>query len=362
MAIQLATKGSFTTSPNPNVGCVIVDANDQLIGQGWHKQAGTPHAEVHALAQAGIKAKGATAYVTLEPCSHFGRTPPCAKALIEAGVSKVVAAMRDPNPLVAGKGLAMLADAGIETQFGLLEAEAEALNPGFLTRMRKQRPFVTLKLASSLDGKTAMANGHSQWITGAAARADVQVHRAQSCAILSTAATVLADDASLTVRPESIAFELDRGLEWRQPLRVILDSQNRLTPELTLFQQGGPILLINTTPNTAAFAENVSQWQCPVAETGFDLLALMLELGQRQINSVWVEAGARLTGSLLQAQLVDQFILYQAPKIMGHKGRALLELPEFTHMQQAYALAWQDVRQVGDDLKLTASVNYPNNQ
>lgn len=390
-ALELARRGRFTTSPNPAVGCVIVKTDqligqDVLIGEGFHRKAGGPHAEVFALRQAGALAKGATAYVTLEPCAHTGRTPPCAQALIDAGVARVVVASLDANPQVSGKGIAMLQAAGIDAKSGLMAAEAAAINVGFMQRMRSGLPLVTVKLASSLDGRTALANGQSKWITGPAARRDVQRHRALSCAILSGADTVLVDDASLNVRwselPESVQAEYGRyetpdgryetsdalltEPALRQPLRVIIDTRNRLTPDLKLFSLPGPILLVrghvsrghlSSSQQSAEFNAQVEECILPLTETGkLDLPALMLELGRRQINQLWVEAGAQLCGALLQARLVDQLVLYQAPKLMGSGARGLFDLPDYTDMAEVINLQWQEVRQVGEDLKLTACI------
>lgn len=358
-AIALAKRGRFTTTPNPNVGCVIVNPQGQIVGEGWHHQAGTPHAEIHALTQAGKAAAGATVYVTLEPCSHYGRTPPCADALIQAKVGKVVAAMVDPNPQVAGNGLKRLQQAGINTCHGLLQRQAAQLNPGFCKRMQHHKPLVTVKLAASMDGKTALANGRSQWITGPAARRDVQLHRAASCAILSGSGTVLADNPSLNVR----AAEIEHGL-WdkhrlRQPLRVIIDSRNQLTADLRLFQLPGDILIANRCFNPALDLAAVSQWQGPMQDGKLDLCALMQHLATLQINQLWVEAGARLAGALLKEKLIDQLILYQAPKLIGHRGRDLLELPELQQMDQLYQLQAYDVRMLGNDIKQSMQVIYP---
>jgi diaminohydroxyphosphoribosylaminopyrimidine deaminase / 5-amino-6-(5-phosphoribosylamino)uracil reductase len=360
LAIQLAKRGQYTTAPNPNVGCVLVSPKGEIISQGWHQKAGTPHAEAHALHQAGVEAKGATAYVTLEPCSHFGRTPPCANALIEARVARVVAAMVDPNPLVAGSGLAKLQQAGIETAHGLMQTQAEELNRGFIKRMRTGRPWVTVKLAASLDGKTALANGQSKWITGPMARQDVQRHRARSCAILSGSGTVLADNPSLNVRYAELGLDTSVLAEesLRQPLKVILDGRNQLTPDLTCLQAQSPTLLINSRQNPLPFFANVSQWQAPSAGNQLKLGAVFDYLGSQQINSVWVEAGATLAGALLQSKLIDELILYQAPKLMGNSGQDLFAIAPLTNMQQAYSLTWTDIRQVGCDLKLTANLAY----
>jgi diaminohydroxyphosphoribosylaminopyrimidine deaminase/5-amino-6-(5-phosphoribosylamino)uracil reductase len=360
LAIQLAKRGQYTTSPNPNVGCVLVNQQGEIIGQGWHQKAGTAHAEIHALQQAGSKAKGSTAYVTLEPCSHFGRTPPCALALIEAGVTKVVAAMVDPNPLVAGSGLAKLQEAGILTAHGLIQTQAEELNCGFIKRMQSGRPWVTVKLAASLDGKTALANGQSKWITGPLARQDVQRHRARSCAILSGSGTVLADNPSLNVRyaelglPKSVLAEDNL----RQPLKVILDGRNQLKTDLICLQTSSPTILINSRANAAPFLSSVSQWQAPYDGNQLNLAAVFDYLGSQQINSVWVEAGAKLAGALLQSKLIDELILYQAPKLMGNSGQDLFAIEPLTNMQQAYSLTWTDIRQIGPDLKLTAKIAY----
>ncbi len=355
-ALHLAARGRYTTSPNPNVGCVLV-RDDQVVGEGYHRRAGEPHAEVHALRAAGERARGATAYVTLEPCSHHGRTPPCADALIAAGVSRVVVAMEDPNPLVAGRGLERLAAAGIAVQTGLLQPQAEALNPGFIRRMRSGRPRVQVKLAASLDGRTALANGQSQWITGPAARADVQRLRAMSSAILSGADTVLTDDPSLNVRwrelPASVRADYPEH-ELRQPVRVLVDSRQRLGPRARLFGLPGEVWLARQRPE-GQWPGSVSQLLLPLSpDSGkLDLAALLQCLGQRGINDLWVEAGPRLAGALLQAGLVDELILYLAPKLMGEPARGLLALPEFVAMAQVPNLILDDVRQVGDDVRLT---------
>lgn len=354
-ALELARRGRFTTMPNPNVGCVIV-RDGEVVGEGWHQRAGEPHAEVHALRMAGEKARGATAYVTLEPCSHHGRTPPCCDALIAAGVKRVVAAMQDPNPQVAGRGLHRLHQAGIDVSHGLMMADAEALNRGFLKRMRTGFPWVQLKLGASLDGRTAMASGESQWITSAAARRDVQRLRAQSAAILSSSGTVLADDPALTVRwselnDDTLALLDEQPL--RQPVRVIIDSQNRVTPQHRIISQPGETWLMRHQPDQQCWPEAVTQIAVPLREQQLDLVAMMMLLGQRQINSVWVEAGATLAGALLQAGVVDELIVYLAPKLLGHEGRGLCQLPGLSQLVDAPAFRFSDVRQIGDDLRLT---------
>ncbi|MEO3678615.1 bifunctional diaminohydroxyphosphoribosylaminopyrimidine deaminase/5-amino-6-(5-phosphoribosylamino)uracil reductase RibD [Rheinheimera sp. FR7-31] len=357
-AIQLAGLGCYTTSPNPNVGAVLVK-NGQVIGKGYHRQAGGPHAEVFALREAGSDAAKATCYVTLEPCSHHGRTPPCAEALIAAGVSRVVVAMQDPNPQVAGRGISMLREAGIQVDVGLLEAEARALNPGFLSRMQRKRPYVQLKLAASLDGRTALANGDSKWLTSEAARADVQHYRAQSCAILSTAATVMADNARLTLRPEQLlrpVSALSSG-ELRQPKRVILDRNGLLDHKLALFADGGEVLLcVSKLENERQLPNIARQIHCPLtAQAQFDLPLLLEHLALReQINTLWVEAGATLAGTLLQLKLVDELIVYLAPKLLGSSAQPLAVLPEFNALVQVPELSWSDVRMVGPELRLSA--------
>ena len=361
-ALLLAKKGRFTTSPNPNVGCVIVK-DAAIIGEGFHQKAGTPHAEVHALAMAGELAKDATCYVTLEPCAHFGRTGPCALALVKAGVKRVVVAMIDPNPKVAGGGIRILQEADIQVDVGLLTKEAELLNPGFITRMKHQRPRVTVKMASSLDGKTALKNGVSKWITGADARADVQYYRAQQSAILTGNQTVLADDPSLNVRYQELlnSASFDRELltesELRQPIRIILDSHNKLTLNEKLFDLPGKVLIISTVErDTTGFSTKkalIEQIIVPANNNNqIDLQALLTTLNAREINDLWVEAGATLAGEFFKEDLVDEFILYQAPKLLGDQGRNLVNLPEFSTMNDIVNLALHSVVKVGDDIRL----------
>lgn len=360
-ALRLAALGRFTTSPNPNVGAVLVK-HGQLVGRGYHQQAGGPHAEVFALREAGSQAKDATCYVTLEPCSHHGRTPPCAEALIAAGVGRVVIAMQDPNPQVAGRGVALLRAAGIVVDVGLMAGEARAINPGFLSRMERQRPYVQLKLAASLDGRTALANGDSKWLTADAARADVQRYRAQSCAILSTATTVIADNARLNLRPEQLqqtVARLDSG-ELRQPKRVILDRNGALDHKLAIFADGGEVLLcVSKLENTPPLPNIARQIHCPLnAQAQFDLPLLLAHLAQReQINMLWVEAGATLAGALLQLKLVDELIVYLAPKLLGNTAQPLAVLPQFSALSQVPELSWTDVRMIGPDLRLTARLS-----
>ncbi|EGM78421.1 riboflavin biosynthesis protein RibD [Rheinheimera sp. A13L] len=353
-AIELASKGRFTTAPNPNVGSVIV-RDGEIVGEGYHRQAGGPHAEVFALRQSEHLASGATCYVTLEPCSHYGRTGPCALALVNAGVKKVIVAMLDPNPLVAGKGIQILKDAGIEVQVGLLEEKARALNPGFLSRMERQKPYIRLKLATSLDGRIALSNGKSQWISSAESRSDVQMMRAQSHAVLSTATTVLADNARLTVRSEGLAIpSLDDG-SVRQPVRIILDRSLKLTGQELLFSQNGPIVLVHDKQFKPAFEHpHVRFIALDADESGLSLNKLMPVLAAENINDLWVEAGAVLAGSLWQAGLVDELIIYQAPVLLGDKAKAMLQLPNYSELSEAQYFVWTSVETLGPDLKLTA--------
>ena len=355
LALDLAKQGEFTTTPNPSVGCVLVK-DGKVVGKGFHAKAGEPHAEVMALREAGENARGATAYVTLEPCSHFGRTPPCAKGLVEAGVSKVIAAMCDPNPQVAGKGLQILSDAGIQSAVGLLEENAEQLNKGFLKRMRTGKPFVQLKLAMSIDGKTAMASGESKWITGTQARADVQQYRAKASAILSTSQTVLADEPSLNVRWEELPPDVKADYpqeKLRQPVRVILDSSHKVRSDFKVFSTESPVWLVGEDdyPLTG-FPVFTEYLQLDRNQGETRLQALMSALGKRQINTLWVEAGATLAGALIAENLVDELIIYMAPKLLGDQARDLCHLPNLTQLDDAPLWQLQSCEPVGDDLKL----------
>lgn len=355
-ALVLARRGLYTTDPNPRVGCVLV-RDGQVVGEGWHQRAGEGHAEVNALQAAGERARGATAYVTLEPCSHYGRTPPCADALVKAGIARMVCAMVDPNPSVAGRGLQRLRDAGIEVQSGLMEAEARALNPGFIKRMEQGRPLVRLKLAMSLDGRTAMASGESQWITGPAARADVQRLRARSSAILTGIDSVLCDDSSLTLRADELGLDAPMAAlaAQRQPLRVVLDSRLRLPPAAKMLSQPGRTLVVTlaqdsaTTDRLRAAGAEVLLRQDP---EHIDLAAVLDYLAQEeQCNELLVECGATLAGAFVSAQLVDELVVYMAPKLLGSSARALVNLPLDT-MAQQLALELIDVRHLGNDLRL----------
>lgn len=353
-ALELARKGMYSTHPNPRVGCVIV-RDGQVVGEGWHVRAGEPHAEVHALRQAGELARGACAYVTLEPCSHHGRTPPCAEALVKAGVARVVAAMQDPNPQVAGQGLKRLADVGIEVASGVLEAEARALNPGFLKRMEHGLPYVRVKLAMSLDGRTAMASGESQWITGPAARSAVQRLRARSSIVLSSAESVMADNARMTVRADELGLDAHTTALAlaRPPLRVLIDGRLRLPLDAAFFQ-AGPALVVTAAaldPRYAAAGHELLS--LPGAEGRVDLPALLRELARRGASEVLVEAGPRLAGAFAQLGLVDEYQIFIAGKFLGSSARPLLDWP-LARMSEAQALHITEMRAVGDDWRVTA--------
>ena len=361
-ALMLAERGVYTTEPNPRVGCVLV-ADGRIVGEGWHVRAGEGHAEVNALAQAGDLARGATAYVTLEPCSHFGRTPPCADALVQAGVSRVVAAMQDPNPQVAGNGLNRLREAGIEVDCGLLEAQAQALNPGFIKRMQQGLPWVRVKLAMSLDGRTAMASGESKWITGPAARADVQRLRARSGAVVSGADSVLLDDSALTVRAAELGLPADEAAAAaeRQPLRVLIDSLRRVPLDQRFFRETGPTLVISTSAEQAADdyrAAGSELLAVPGADGKVDLHAVLQTLAERGCNEVLVEAGAGLSGAFWRAGLVDELIVYMAPRLLGSQARPLMQLP-FESMSEAMDVAIVDMRAIGQDWRITARPIFP---
>ncbi|HYN54452.1 MAG TPA: bifunctional diaminohydroxyphosphoribosylaminopyrimidine deaminase/5-amino-6-(5-phosphoribosylamino)uracil reductase RibD [Methylotenera sp.] len=357
LALQLAAQGLYSTQPNPRVGCVIVK-NNQIIGQGAHLKAGEPHAEVFALRAAGVDAKDAEAYVTLEPCNHHGRTPPCVDSLIHAGVKRVVVAMQDPNPLVAGNGVKRLQAQGISVEIGLMETEARALNQGFISRMTRGLPYVRSKVAASLDGRTALKNGKSLWITGAPARLDVQHWRAQSCAIITGIGTVLADNPQMNVRLESA----NSNLTTRQPLRVIVDSRLQTPVNAKILDadviKSSPVMIAYATDvnNSAAELINtgVTLLHLPDAHARVDLKALLLHLAQIDINEVLLEAGQGLNGAFLHANLIDEFIFYYAPKLMGADAKAMFAIPELTEMNLATDLQIFDVRQIGQDIRLRA--------
>ncbi|MCP1452684.1 MULTISPECIES: bifunctional diaminohydroxyphosphoribosylaminopyrimidine deaminase/5-amino-6-(5-phosphoribosylamino)uracil reductase RibD [Pseudomonas] len=352
-ALELARRGHYTTHPNPRVGCVIV-RDGQIVGEGWHIRAGEPHAEVHALRAAGEQARGATAYVTLEPCSHHGRTPPCADALVNAGVARVVAAMQDPNPEVAGRGLQRLAQAGIATESGVLEGEARKLNEGFLKRMEQGLPFVRVKLAMSLDGRTAMESGESQWITGAAARSAVQRLRAQASVVLTGADTVLADNARLTVRADELGLDAEQTalVMSRPPLRVLVDGRLRV-PLDSAFFKAGPALVATCMAVEEQYA-NGPECMIVAGDDGqVDLHRLLVELAGRGVNEVLVEAGPRLAGAFAQQGLVDEFQIFIAGKFLGSSARPLLDWP-LAQMKDAPQLKITEIRAVGDDWRVIA--------
>ena len=360
-ALRLAARGLYTTDPNPRVGCVVV-RDGEIVGEGWHCRAGEAHAEIYALRQAGDRARGADVYVTLEPCSHHGRTPPCADALIAAGVARVVTAMEDPNPRVAGEGLARLARSGIRVEMGVLQNEAEDLNPGFIRRMRRGMPWVRCKMAMSLDGRTALANGESRWITGEAARRDVHYWRARSSAVLTGVGTVLADDPALTVRLKAPLVEGQAcGADIRQPLRVVLDTHLRIPATARIFKQPGQTWLFSAAAADQAAALHAAgakvEYAPPLSGCpGMDLVVVLQRLAQEGVNELWVEAGPTLSGALLQAGLVDELIIYVAPLLMGDAARALFQMPAFTRLADCMALDISDVRAVGKDWRLRARI------
>ena len=346
-ALQLAQRGLYTTTPNPRVGCVIV-RDGAVVGEGWHESAGAPHAEIHALAAAGDRARGATAYVTLEPCHHYGRTPPCDEALIAAGVARVVAAMRDPDPRTAGLGLERILQAGVDTATGVLENEARELNIGFVSRLTRGRPWVRMKIAASLDGKTALLNGKSRWITGEAARGDGHHWRARACAVLTGIGTVRDDDPQLTVRAVDTP---------RQPLRVVVDSRLE-TPLTARVLAGGGVLIACAVEDKTKIGQLQDQGAevivMPNAAGKVELPALMQELGRREINELHVEAGCKLNGSLINEGCVDELLLYFAPCLIGDRARSMADLPELADLGGRRALKISETRMVGSDLRILA--------
>lgn len=346
-ALRLAERGLFSTTPNPRVGCVLVK-DGRIAGEGWHERAGEAHAEIHALRAAAGAARGATAYVTLEPCSHHGRTPPCAEALVAAGVVRVVAAMEDPNPRVAGQGMKLLRTAGIVAECGLMADAAWELNVGFIARMTRRRPWLRMKTAASLDGKTALHNGASQWITGPAARQDGHRWRARACAILTGIGTVRDDDPRLDVR----------GIDTtRQPLKVVVDSRLELPPDARLLS-GARVLVAAALDDAAKVAglreRGAEVVVLPGAGGKVDLAALLDELGRRGVNEVHAEAGFKLNGSLLRAGLVDELLLYLAPCLIGDAAHGMFNLPALDSLADKRRLVIRDVRMVGADLRLLA--------
>ena len=359
-ALQLAAYGLYTTGANPRVGCVLV-RDGHLIGEGWHERSGEAHAEVMALRDAacrGQDAKGATAYVTLEPCAHHGKTPPCADALIQAGVARVVAAMTDPNPLVAGQGLARLQKSGIAVASPLMSTEAEALNVGFVKRMRTGLPWVRLKMAGSLDGRSALANGQSQWITGPEARADGHRYRARAQAIITGVGTLIADDPQLTVRdvPGPVSQATGEALALTAQLRVVLDSHLRIPVSAKILQGGCLVATASTDPDKTRVLEaaGVEVVVVPDAYGRVDLQALLQHLAQRGVNEVHVEGGPRISGVFLKAGLVDEILVYMAPCILGSDARGLFDDLSLETLDQRIRLSFQDVRSLGGDLRIIA--------
>jgi diaminohydroxyphosphoribosylaminopyrimidine deaminase/5-amino-6-(5-phosphoribosylamino)uracil reductase len=350
-ALVLARRGRFSTDPNPRVGCVIVSGG-RVLGEGWHRQAGGPHAEIDALERAGEAARGATVYVTLEPCSHQGRTGPCAPVLANAGVARVVAAMEDPNPAVSGDGMRLLQRAGIQVQTGLLEAEARRLNAGFVQRMTRGIPRVIVKTAASLDGRTAMASGESRWITGPDAREDVQRLRASCSAVLTGVGTVLADDPSMNVRSSGI------DTAGRQPLRVVADSRLRMPPDARMLSLPGRTLIVfaGEASNADLEAAGAELLNCPGANGQVDLTAMLRALGERQCNDLLVEAGPRLSGAMLSAGLADEIVIYMAPHLMGDTARGMFTLPGLEKLADRVQLRIRDMRMVGGDLRIRAQI------
>jgi len=357
-ALQLARRGLYSTDPNPRVGCVIVK-DDVVLSEGWHQKAGQPHAEIVALNNATENVSGATCYVTLEPCAHHGRTPPCTDSLISAGIRKVVAATIDPNPLVAGKGLQQLKEAGIETASGLLEAQAGELNPGFVMRMQQGRPFVRCKLAMSLDGKTALSTGDSKWISSAESRMDVQKLRARSSAIMTGVGTVIADNPSMNVR-------LSESTEWakhgRQPLRVILDSELEISPEAKIINVAGDVIIFHQSNNKGSQEqlENKGAELVTIDEargTAFLNQVLNILAREKEINEILLETGSTLAGEMLQAGLIDELIIYIAPTLLGQDAKSLFQLPLLNNMSDRISLDFSDIRSIGKDIRIKATVN-----
>jgi len=348
-ALELAGRGLNTTTPNPRVGCVVV-RDGTVVGTGWHEKAGMPHAEVLALKAAGARSPGATLYVNLEPCSHHGRTPPCVDAIVEAGVKRVVAAIQDPNPKVAGAGFAKLRAAGIAVEQGSMEEQARELNIGFFARMTRGRPWMRMKIAASLDGRTALANGKSQWITGEAARQDGHRWRARACAVLTGFGTVRDDDPQLNVR----------GVDTpRQPLKIVVDSKFETSPSARLLKEGKTLVVgaVNDAKRIASL-KNAGAEVVIIPNDGgkVELFKLMEELARRELNEIHVEAGTKLNGSLLQAGVVDELLVYLAPSVIGDSGRGMFHLPEITELSQASALKIREAERIGKDLRILARI------
>lgn len=356
-ALRLAERGLWSTAPNPRVGCVIV-RDGEIVGEGWHQVAGEPHAEIHALQMAKEKAQGATCYVTLEPCCHHGRTPPCTEALLKSGITRVVVAMTDPNPLVSSKGIEQLLKAGVVVDTGILSSEAEKLNPGFLTRMRHNRPYIRCKIAMSVDGKTAMASGESQWITSQESRADVQAIRARSSAIMTGAGTVLADNPQLSVRESELPRYLYRPPIIKQPIRVVVDAHLSTPPTARMLTLPGQTLIF-TASDDEFLTKSLEKAGAkvvflPERERHIDLPAMCQKLANDyEVNELLVETGANLAGSMLRAKLIDEIVIYMAPVLLGHKARGLFHLPELETLSQRVRLNITEIRALGNDWRMT---------
>jgi diaminohydroxyphosphoribosylaminopyrimidine deaminase / 5-amino-6-(5-phosphoribosylamino)uracil reductase len=361
-ALQLASRGLYTTQPNPRVGCVLA-RNKRVLAEGWHQYAGGPHAETAALEKVGVDAEGSTAYVTLEPCAHQGKTPPCTEALIAHRLARVVVAMQDPNPLVNGSGIQRLRDAGIQVDVGLMEPQAAALNPGFIKRMQSQRPYIRLKQGISLDGGTALANGKSQWISGENSRIDVHRLRARSSAIMTGVDTVLNDNPAMTIRLESLAvmgdLETDAGSHIKQPLRIIIDSNLRTPPDARVLKLPGDVLIVTVSDDRGRRAslarDNVEVVRLPPDENGKpDLHDLMSVLAAGQVNELLVECGGRMAGALLSRKLVDEIVLYVAPCLLGSDARGLFDMAPLKSMQERIELDIQEIRMINRDIRIVA--------
>lgn len=356
-ALQLAERGRYSTQPNPRVGCVIVK-DDHIIGEGFHQRAGAPHAEVHALEQAGGAVKGSDIYITLEPCSHQGRTPACADALVQAQPKRVVMAMTDPNPLVSGKGLARLQAAGIKTLVGVNEQAATQLNRGFIKRMLTGKPFVTLKSATSLDGRIAMRSGESAWITSSAARREVHRMRLESCAVVTGINTVLVDDPQFTVRLEPGDIDAEYYQTARQPIRVVLDRRARLSKAAAICKHKGETWHITAEGSNAPLNNAADRSiQLALENQQIDLHALQSYLGEQEINNVLIEAGGTLAASFIRAGLVDEWVVFQSPDIMGASAQPMLNIAEIQEMNKIIRFEYQDLRKIGRDLKLVLTAN-----
>lgn len=363
-AIALAERGFYTVRQNPRVGCVIVN-NGEIVGEGWHQQAGEAHAEIMALHYAGSAAKGAVCYTTLEPCTHTGKTPPCTEALIKSGIKRVVIASLDPNPIVHHNGVNELRKAGIMVDTGILEQEACELNKGFFQRMKYHRPYVRVKMGLSLDGRTALANGKSQWITSEASRRDVQYWRARSCAVLTSSQTVLSDNPQMTVRDQTVIADIEATTDVTivQPKRIVIDTFLKTSPEMKIFQANKSDVIVVTAKETPI----TDEWKksgikiVPLLDKRStdkdDLQALMKWLADEQINELWVEAGSLFSGALVQTGLVDEWVLYVAPCFLGSDAKPLVVFPELSDLSEAVSLTYTECKAIGSDLRIIARAN-----